>query len=157
MDVARARGIIASMSQLSIAPLAAFLVEDNRVIRENLAATLEEMAPVRIVGTAADEPAAVAWLTAQDQPCDLVVVDLFLARGSGFDVLQAVRHLRRASAAIVLTNYATPDVRRRCVSLGAERVFDKSHEIEALIDYCRQLALRRSVEARADATGSGHS
>ena len=41
---------------------------------------------------------------------------------------------------VVLSNFATPDIRRRCLGLGADGVFDKSGEIDALIDYCRQLA-----------------
>lgn len=131
----------------SLAPLSVFLVEDNLVIRENLAATLEEMAPVRVIGSAADETSAVAWLAAFEIPCDLVIVDLFLQHGSGFGVLQAARHLRPSCAPIVLSNYASPDVRRRCLSLGADRVFDKSRDIEALIDYCRQLAGSRPAGA----------
>ena len=36
----------------------AFIVEDSPVIRENLVAALEELAPVEVVGTAEDESAA---------------------------------------------------------------------------------------------------
>ena len=35
--------------------LKAFIVEDSPVIRENLVAALEEMAPIEVVGTAEDE------------------------------------------------------------------------------------------------------
>ena len=35
--------------------LKAFIVEDSPVIRENLVAALEEMAPIDVVGTAEDE------------------------------------------------------------------------------------------------------
>ena len=37
---------------------------------------------------------------------------------------------------VVLSNYATTDMRKRCSQLGADAVFDKSNEIDALIDYC---------------------
>ena len=37
---------------------------------------------------------------------------------------------------VVLTNYATPDIRKRCLELGADAVFDKSNEIDGLVDYC---------------------
>ena len=37
---------------------------------------------------------------------------------------------------VVLSNYATQDIRRRCVQLGADAVFDKSNEIDALLDFC---------------------
>ncbi|MNL74860.1 hypothetical protein D3C87_2005670 [compost metagenome] len=39
---------------------------------------------------------------------------------------------------VVLSNYATPDVRMRCAQLGVDAVFDKSNEIDALVDYCIQ-------------------
>ena len=39
-------------------------------------------------------------------------------------------------SAVVLTNYATPDIRMRCAQLGVDAVFDKSNEIDALVDYC---------------------
>ena len=37
---------------------------------------------------------------------------------------------------VVLSNYATPDIRMRCAQLGVDAVFDKSNEIDALVDYC---------------------
>jgi len=42
--------------------LTAFIVEDSPVIRENLVAALEEMAPIQVVGTAEDEAGALRWL-----------------------------------------------------------------------------------------------
>ena len=41
---------------------------------------------------------------------------------------------------VVLSNYATPDMRRKCTELGASRVFDKSNEIDLLMLYCERLA-----------------
>ena len=120
--------------------LKAFIVEDSPVIRENLTAALEELAPVQIVGTADDEPAAVHWLTVGGHDCDLVIIDIFLKRGSGLGVLRAASELRKPMSLVVLSNYATPDMRRKCMALGADRVFDKSNEIDALVLYCARLA-----------------
>ena len=120
-------------------PLRAFIVEDSPVIRENLVAALEEMAPIRVVGTAEDESTAIAWLQS-DNPCDLVVVDIFLKSGSGLGVLKAVSASAPSLKLVVLSNYATPDMRRKCLELGADRVFDKSNEIDALILYCCRIA-----------------
>ena len=36
---------------------------------------------------------------------------------------------------VVLTNYATLDMRSRCRALGADAVFDKSTEVDELIDW----------------------
>lgn len=120
--------------------LKAFIVEDSPVIRENLTAALEELAPVQIVGTAEDEPAALSWLTSGGHDCDLVIIDIFLKRGSGLGVLRAATDLGRPMSLVVLSNYATPDMRRKCMELGADRVFDKSNEIDSLILYCARLA-----------------
>jgi DNA-binding NarL/FixJ family response regulator len=96
---------------------------------------LEELAPVEIVGFAEDEPTATAWILANPLRCDLLVIDLFLKRGSGIEVLRKTATLTEVSKVIV-SNYATPDMRRKCFELGANRVFDKSNEIEALVEYC---------------------
>ena len=120
--------------------LKTFLVEDSPMIRENLIAALEELAPVEVVGTAEDERSAVDWLASVPAACDLVIVDIFLKGGSGLGVLRAASALRKPMTLIVLSNYATPDMRRRCEALGASRVFDKSNEIDALIEYCEELA-----------------
>ena len=40
------------MRALPTQPLKTYIVEDSRVIRENLIATLEELVPVEVVGTA---------------------------------------------------------------------------------------------------------
>jgi DNA-binding NarL/FixJ family response regulator len=118
--------------------LKAFIVEDSPVIRENLVAALEEMAPIEVIGTAEDEGNAVRWLESNE--CDLAVVDIFLKSGSGLGVLKSATHISRPMKVVVLSNYATPDMRRKCLELGADRVFDKSNEIDALILYCCRLA-----------------
>src|SRR4051812_19025361 len=56
-------------SKRSMTPLKAFIVEDSPVIRENLVAALEEMAPISVVATADDEASAVRWL--DENACDL--------------------------------------------------------------------------------------
>jgi len=120
--------------------LQAFVVEDSPIIRDNLVATLEEMVELDAVGSADNESDAVEWLQGHSQCCDLVILDLFLAGGSGLGVLQSLKDLPGRPKCVVFTNYATPDMRRRCKALGADRVFDKSREIEGLLDYCSELA-----------------
>ena len=121
-------------------PLKIYLVEDSAVIRASLIATLEDLAPVQIVETAEDESHAVAWMQEPAHHFDLVIVDIQLHSGTGFGVIRAANDVAQRHKLVVLTNYATPDIRRKCLSLGADRVFDKSHEIDALISYCNALA-----------------
>ena len=120
--------------------LRTFIVEDSSVIRESLIAALEEMVPLKVVGQAEDGPSAQRWLDDAQNTCDLVIVDIFLRLGSGMDVLRALNERSHAAVRVVLTNYATPDVRSRCAAQGASRVFDKSSEIDELVEYCLQLS-----------------
>ena len=55
-------------------------------------------------------------------------------------VLAASNDLPDNTKLVVLSNYATSDMRRKCFELGADQVFDKSNEIDALISYCQRLA-----------------
>ncbi len=120
--------------------LKTYIVEDSPVIRDSLIAALEEMTPMDVVGVAEDEASAVQWLSDAGNTVDLVIVDLFLKRGSGLGVLQLVDRKVRPRSMVVLSNHATPEMRRRCNELGASRVFDKSNELDALVLYCERLA-----------------
>lgn len=121
-------------------PLRAYIVEDSQVIRDNLIATLEELVPVEVVGHAEDEATAVQWLKRHAGDADLVIVDIFLKSGSGLGVLKVTHDMPARRNVVVLSNFATQDIRRKCLELGADKVFDKSNEIDALILYCTRLA-----------------
>lgn len=114
----------------------AFLVEDNLTIRENLIPALEDLADVQVIGFAETEADASAWLATHEW--HLAIVDLFLRQGSGLGVLSGLQQRAPNQKVVVLTNYATRDMRERCLRLGADAVFDKSTELEALIEYCEQ-------------------
>ena len=116
-----------------------YIVEDNPVIRENLIATLEELADVHVVGTSDNENDSTSWLLGNPNAWSLAIVDLFLKQGSGLGVLTACRNRKPTQKMVVLSNYATADIRQRCAQLGVDAVFDKSNEIDALVDYCTGL------------------
>ncbi|MEO7256008.1 MAG: response regulator [Casimicrobium sp.] len=117
-----------------------YLVEDNPIIRENLTETLTELVGSSTVGWSETEQGATAWFATNDDQWDLAIVDLFLKRGSGIAVIAALRQRTSAKKVIVLTNYSTPEVRAECLRLGADKVFDKTKEIDPLIDFCKALA-----------------
>ena len=122
--------------------LRAFLIEDNPIIRDSLTEALEEQAGIEVVATAVDQEQALAWMNSRTDGCDVVIVDIFLRAGSGLGVLKGMTDYKAPPARVVLTNYATPDMRERCRELGAEAVFDKSQEIEELMAWLRS---RRAV------------
>ena len=122
----------------SLVILKTYLVEDNPTIRDNLIATLVELASVDAVGTSDNENDGKEWLLKNPQKWDLAILDLFLKQGSGLGVLAACRDRKPTQKVVVLSNYATADIRQRCAQLGVDAVFDKSNEIDALVEYCLQ-------------------
>ncbi len=119
-----------------------FIVEDNALIFERLVEMLEEDANAHVLGSAVDQTGAEAWLQSGEAfDADLLIIDIFLQQGSGLDVLEAARARGLPCKFVVLTNYATPAIRARCLALGADSVFDKSTEVDELLTYC--VALQR--------------
>ena len=126
-----------SPARIAKAPirLRALIVEDNALILENLQGLLEEMTAVDIVGTARAEAEACEWLDSRTQACDVAIVDIFLKAGSGLGVLKHIAGYKCPPERVVLTNYATDAMRQCCKQLGAAEVFDKSTEIEKLVEW----------------------
>jgi len=119
-----------------------YLVEDNPVIRENLVGFLEEIVDATVVAHASGEDEAVAWLHEHRESWDVAIVDLFLDQGNGLGVVDACRRRAAHQKVLVVSNYATPDVRARSKAMGADAFFDKSAEIDLLLDYCERLSRR---------------
>ncbi|RYF33824.1 MAG: response regulator [Comamonadaceae bacterium] len=116
--------------------LITFIVEDSKTIRDNLIPSLEDLANAAIAGIAETESEAVEWLDAHRADWHLAIVDLFLREGSGLGVLAACRKRDPQQRVVVLSNYATPEMKQRCTELGADAVFDKSNDLDAFFDYC---------------------
>ncbi len=58
---------------------------------------------------------------------------------------------------MIFSNYVNASVRKRCAQLGVDAVFDKSTEIDALVNYCSHLCFRQASglhEAPATARGA---
>ena len=108
---------------------------------------------------------ALDWIAGHAGDCDLMIIDILLRSSSGTDVLRQLQGQPAAPKRLVLTNYATPEIRNLCLGLGAAAVFDKSSDIELLIDYCERLAaaaaggrpLKAALARDRCATGSARS
>jgi two-component system, OmpR family, response regulator len=120
-------------------PVRIFLVEDQPLIRQNLAETLESLAPASIAGWAEGQAEAEAWLAAHGSEVDLAVLDLSLREGRGLPLIGAAR--RAGLQVAVFSNHADLATRTRCLALGADAVFDKSREVDALAHWCARQAV----------------
>lgn len=119
-----------------------FLVEDSHLVLERLESLIATVPGARVSGSASSaEPAIRAIL---ERRPDLVLCDLKLAGGSGFEVLRAVRAAAPEIDVVMLSNFASEPYRRLAAQLGAADFFDKSSEIERVRDL---VASRATVHA----------
>ncbi len=116
--------------------LRVFLVEDYKRLQSLIAELFARLGPFELVGTVATEAEALLWLDEHPQGWDLAVIDLILDQGSGLGVIARCSRTRGpGTAVVVFSSYATPGVRKHCLKLGADAVFEKK-DSAAFIDYC---------------------
>jgi DNA-binding NarL/FixJ family response regulator len=105
-----------------------FLVEDSAPIVERLKDLLASVPGASVVGHAATAHAAITAIPAE-RP-DIVLLDVSLAEGGGFDVLRALQPRMPEVGFYMLTNYASYPYRQLAEQLGAKGFFDKTKDIE---------------------------
>ena len=125
-------------------PTRIYLVEDNATVAKLLAPLLQALTSAEIVGSSASEFEACTWLQAHPALWDLLVLDLGLAKGTGFGVLQCLNNRSAMQKIVVFTNCPAKVARARCLRAGANAFFAKLSQTEQLVDYinvCNQPTL----------------
>lgn len=125
-------------------PVRIALVEDDATLRAQLIDLLTVSGQAVVVYEEPSEQKADAWLAQHADRWDLAIIDVFIAQGNGLKLLGAHRLRLPHQRIAMLTGFATPQTRMACKQLGADAVFDKLEEIDALIAYCIQAQAGRS-------------
>lgn len=113
-----------------------FLVDDSLLVRERLAVIITELEGIELVGQSSDAYQAIDDIR-RLRP-DVVILDIRLERGSGLEVLGAVKKEAQPPIVIILTAFPFPQYRQRCFEAGAEYFFDKSTEFDRVTVLLRQ-------------------
>lgn len=111
------------------AALEVLVVEDDRSLAELLGERLgHEGFRVRSAATAAEAERAM-----EEQPFDVVLLDVGLPDASGFEIAPRLRRLRPEASLLFLTAYASPEDRVRGLELGAEDYIAKPFHMRELL------------------------
>jgi DNA-binding NarL/FixJ family response regulator len=124
-----------------------FLVEDAKHMRGVLEDLLGVIGSFEIVANRATEAEANLWLDEHARGCDLALIDLILEQGTGMGVIARAKASSPDAQVVVLSDYATAGIRRHCLKLGADAVFQKSQEMREFMDFCAGLASREPAGA----------
>jgi len=109
-----------------------YLVEDSPLVSERLLEMLEGVPGVRLAGHATRADDAIRDILAA-RP-DVVVLDIRLAQGSGFDVLRALHDRAPEIEVYMLSSFASDPYRHLAARLGARGFFDKATEFTRVRD-----------------------
>jgi DNA-binding NarL/FixJ family response regulator len=111
------------------------VVEDSPRIAERMRELLLQEPGVEVVDVVSGEEEAIQAV--RNSAIDVMILDLQLARGTGFGVLQALGAERPTT--IVMTNYSLPQYRARAEQFGVEFFLNKAVDFVRLPDILAQL------------------
>lgn len=117
-----------------------FLVEDAPCIQQVLSEVIEAIPGLELVGVA-DSVAKALVRLAQHMP-NVVIVDLVLRDGTGFEVLRAVKQRTSSCQVLVFTGHDAEQYRTRCLANGADHFFSKARQGPELANFLRNLAAK---------------
>lgn len=126
-----------------------FLVDDSLVIRQRLAKMLSSLNGVKVIGESREARDATDSIL-RLRP-DVVILDLQLLTGTGFDVLEGIKKREPAPVVIMLTNFPYPQYRTWCLKAGADYFFDKSTEFKNIPLVFRELSRQTRGRQKLDA------
>lgn len=114
------------------------IVDDSELIRDRLVSFLKCIPGVEVIDTAAT--LAHALERVRQQPPELVILDLHLPDGLGWDIVHLMKSLVPGLQIAVLTTHANRGYRQQSLSLGANWFFDKATEFDSLLKVIEQQA-----------------
>jgi CheY-like chemotaxis protein len=131
--------------------LKVLVVEDSIDLQLLLRAMLSEISGVEVIASVESEEEA---LEAIRSSCtDLAIVDLELDSGTGLGVLKNLFESpelnKHPVSVVVFSNYSNLVIRHRCLSLGAKAFFDKSFQVEELLEFVQVQASCKAKDLSA--------
>ena len=104
------------------------IADDSAMMRERIKNQVKNFDDVTIVGEAGNGKIAMEMI--RDFTPDLLILDLHMPEMGGMEVLKKVREARMKMKVCILTNYAYPQYKTRCLKLGADYFLNKSDDFE---------------------------
>lgn len=122
------------------------VADDSAIVRLRTIALLNEVADIEVIGEAEDGLDALS-ITGELKP-DVLILDIQMPGLSGLEVLRRLQKRPLPPKIIMVTNYAFPQYREKCLQAGASYFFDKSAEFDQLAEAVRRLRNDKLPPAR---------
>ena len=106
------------------------IADDSSMMRERIKNQVRGFDQVTIVGEAGNGRIAMEMIREFD-PC-LIFLDLHMPEMGGMEVLKKIKEAKMKTKVCILTNYAYPQYRARCLAFGADYFLNKSDDFEKI-------------------------
>ena len=116
-------------------PMKMLLVEDSKLLSNILIDAVGHLSTITVAGTATTQQQAITLLN--ENAFDIVLLDIELAQGNGFEVIKHIQqqnYAHKQPLLMMLTNHAHPHYRNLAKTLGVPYFFDKSMDFDLAID-----------------------
>ena len=130
--------IVAQESSGNMPKTRIYIVDDSPEICSTLEKTIAFLPNISILGVSGTVNKAIYDLAEQEP--EMVILDINLPDGSGFDVLKFMKKSKAHIPILILTNHSTEPFRRRAQQYGADFFFDKTNEFENAIEVLESLS-----------------
>lgn len=114
------------------------IADDSEILRRHLRSILAEIPGIVLVAEAATTEEAISAV--QHHKPDLVILDIRMPGEGGINALKTIRELAPHTQVIIFTDYPYPQYRKKCLEEGTSYFFEKSTELEKMIELIRQFA-----------------
>ena len=112
-------------------PMKLLLVEDSTLLREVLCESINGLNNLSVEGMAATQSKAISLLN--EMQFDILLLDIELSEGNGFEVIKYTKksdYAFKAPILMMLTNHANQHYRNMAKDLGVHYFFDKSMDFD---------------------------
>ena len=126
-------------------PVRVFILDDSPQITEMLSELFSDPGYVDVVGCHDSAITAIEEIGRLNP--DVVILDLQLKDGSGFDVLKAMRLLPHVKDTVIIlfTNHASRELHSHALALGANFSLDKSKDHAKILGIIRDRVREREA------------
>lgn len=115
-----------------------FIVDDSTILCSRLKRLIETVENCQVCGEAGSVSTAVPAIL-EKQP-DIVIIDVQLTDGLGFEVFDQVNQTGLKPVYIILTNYPTPHYKKLCDNRKIHYFFDKTTDFEKVITTLKEFS-----------------
>ncbi|MBI4418219.1 MAG: response regulator transcription factor [Ignavibacteriales bacterium] len=128
-------------------PLTVLIIDDSEIIREKLVSQLSRIPNVSVAGQAGTVADAVRAFN--NSSPHVVVLDMQLGDGKGFDVLKEIKRRHGNTTVVMFTNCPALEFRKQSLESGADLFLEKGQGFTVLSDFLSWLARERNRTAQA--------